>query len=119
MHSPFTFERVTRDVLAALNAAEEACDAPTVARAAGRHASSVYPVLAGLEECGWVDSQWDSASPDGTGRRRVYQITPTGQVGTAQLAAKWEAERRSRLAHRPRPVLAALKAVSRLRWGAS
>jgi DNA-binding MarR family transcriptional regulator len=68
-----------QDVLAVLRAADSPLDGPSVARAAHRRPSTVYPVMADLEARGLVSSQWaaEPAKP-ADGRRRVYELTPVG-----------------------------------------
>jgi DNA-binding PadR family transcriptional regulator len=45
---------------------------------------TVYPILARLEEAGWVVSEWEESAEKGP-RRRLYRLTPEG-VREAQNA---------------------------------
>jgi len=47
-----------------------------IARRAGLQTGSVYPILARLEEFGWVESHWERDERDERGpRRRFYHLT--------------------------------------------
>lgn len=53
----------------------------------GLKSGSLYPILARLEECGWVKSDW--APPDETSpqrpRRRYYHLTKDGEKQAWQV----------------------------------
>lgn len=54
----------------------------------GLKSGTLYPVLARLEEAGWVTSSWEDADPRAAGRprRRYYELTGVGQrAGGAAL----------------------------------
>jgi PadR family transcriptional regulator PadR len=67
----------TLDVLEALLAAEGPTWGLRVIGATGRPAGSVYPILARLEERGWVTSLWEDEERRGP-RRRLYVLTDDG-----------------------------------------
>ena len=73
-----------------------------IAKAAGRPTGSVFPILARLEGCGWVTSEWETSDPSERGpRRRFYRLSPDG----AELAAALLTRRRARAARQAlRPV---------------
>jgi DNA-binding PadR family transcriptional regulator len=52
-----------------------------IGRAAMTGSGSVYLILARLERLGWVSSEWETPNPlpDGSGRRRFYELTPEGR----------------------------------------
>jgi PadR family transcriptional regulator, regulatory protein PadR len=54
-----------------------------VAREAGLLSGSVYPILARLEQAGWVSSAWEDIDPVAEGRRprRYYRLTGEGIKG--------------------------------------
>jgi len=53
-----------------------------IARAVGRPTGSIYPILARLEQIGWVESEWESGDPASRGpRRRFYRLSPAGLAG--------------------------------------
>ena len=56
----------------------------------GRPAGSVYPILARLEEGGWVSSRWDDDVRRGP-RRRLYELTDQGGASASALLAEREA----------------------------
>jgi PadR family transcriptional regulator PadR len=84
----------TVDVLRALLGSSEASWGLRLVGETGRPAGSVYPILARLEEGGWVSSHWDEDVKRGP-RRRLYQLTSDGAASAAVLV---EAEERRRAA---------------------
>jgi PadR family transcriptional regulator, regulatory protein PadR len=78
-----------------------------IAKAAGRPTGSVFPILAKLEGCGWVTSEWETGDPATRGpRRRFYQLSPDGLVQARQLLVQRRdspARSRPQLAPAPRP----------------
>lgn len=78
--------KLSRQTLAVLRAF---LDAPTephygleLGEAARLRTGSLYPILARLEDAGWLRGEWEETSPRATGRprRRYYTLTPTGLV---------------------------------------
>ncbi|MGF7123795.1 PadR family transcriptional regulator [Rhodococcus sp. AG1013] len=58
-----------------------------IVRETGRPAGSVYPILARLEEAGWVESAWETDQAHSGPRRRYYTLTDDGRArATAMLA---------------------------------
>jgi DNA-binding PadR family transcriptional regulator len=76
----------TVDVLAALLGSGEATWGLRLVGETGRPAGSVYPILARLEDGGWVESHWDESGDRGP-RRRLYELTAHGREGAAALVA--------------------------------
>jgi DNA-binding PadR family transcriptional regulator len=59
---------------------------------------SVFPILARLENLGWVTSRWESPADRPTGpRRRIYEVTTDGAARARTILR----ERRPRLILRP------------------
>jgi PadR family transcriptional regulator, regulatory protein PadR len=52
-----------------------------IAKATGTGSGTLYPLLARLEEAGWMSSQWEDVDPREVGRprRRLYKLTGVGQ----------------------------------------
>lgn len=76
----------TLDVLEALMGPDEELYGLKIAQNAGRKAGSVYPILARLEEAGWVESAWETEERDERGpRRRFYRLGPDGLAGARTL----------------------------------
>ena len=76
----------TLDVLEALMGPGEELYGLKIAQNAGRKAGSVYPILARLEEAGWVESSWESEERDERGpRRRFYRLAPDGLAAARAL----------------------------------
>jgi DNA-binding PadR family transcriptional regulator len=74
----------TLDVLEALMGPDEELYGLKIAQNASRKAGSVYPILARLEEAGWVESSWEREERDERGpRRRFYRLSPEG-LGAAR-----------------------------------
>jgi PadR family transcriptional regulator PadR len=64
----------------------------------GIPAGTIYPLFAGLEKSGWLESRWDGRETNGL-RRRLYRLTGTGQ----RCATTALSEREDRpVANRPR-----------------
>lgn len=67
-----------------------------IAKAARLPTGTIYPILARLEQTGWVTSNWELADPVAVGRprRRFYQLSAEGaeragqQVQQAQRALR-------------------------------
>jgi DNA-binding PadR family transcriptional regulator len=76
----------TLDVLEALMGPDEELYGLRIAQNAGRKTGSVYPILARLEEAGWIESRWEREERDERGpRRRFYQLSPDGLVAARAL----------------------------------
>jgi len=61
-----------------------------IAQATSMRTGTVYPLLARLEEAGWVTSTWeDRLNPaeqrDSGARRRYYDLTPEGRAAVEPL----------------------------------
>ncbi|MFI9009209.1 PadR family transcriptional regulator [Actinosynnema sp. NPDC053489] len=58
-----------------------------ICQTAGLASGTVHPILARLEQCGWVTSRWEEIDPSehGRPRRRYYRLDP-GSVAAAQAA---------------------------------
>ncbi len=54
--------------------------------ALGIGAGTLYPMLARLEQIGWLESSWEEVDPSETGRpaRRYYRLTSNGRVEAAE-----------------------------------
>jgi len=60
-----------------------------IGQAAGLASGTVHPILARLEQFGWLESRWENLDPhrEGRPRRRYYRLTPGGaQRAQAALA---------------------------------
>jgi PadR family transcriptional regulator, regulatory protein PadR len=67
-----------------------------IAKAAGRPTGSVFPILARLEQMGWVTSEWESGDPAARGpRRRFYRLSGVGWPGAHELLSQRRASSRS------------------------
>lgn len=74
----------TLDVLDALLAAAQPTWGLRIIGATGRPAGSVYPILARLEERGWVTSLWEDEERRGP-RRRLYVLTDDAAIAARAL----------------------------------
>ncbi len=67
----------------------------------GLPSGTVFPILARLEACGWLESGWEDVDPRTAGRprRRYYRLTETGgEASTTALArVREDRHRRARL----------------------
>src|SRR6266511_3683926 len=52
-----------------------------IAKAAGLATGTLYPILARLEQLGWVTSDWEQVDPvaEGRPRRRYYLLSAEGE----------------------------------------
>lgn len=74
----------TVDVLRALVAADDPSWGLRLVSETERPAGSVYPILARLEDGGWVESWWDDSTERGP-RRRLYALTDDGRASAAAV----------------------------------
>lgn len=64
---------------------------------AGLASGTIHPILARLEQVGWVESRWEDVDPrdEGRPRRRYYRLSPDGaapaRVALRRAAAKGNA----------------------------
>jgi PadR family transcriptional regulator, regulatory protein PadR len=77
--------RITRQTLRVLSAlserpAEELYGRELIERT-GLKSGTLYPVLARLEQAGWLESHWEETDPQVAGRprRRFYRLTAQGE----------------------------------------
>lgn len=76
----------TLDVLEALMGPDEELYGLKIAWNAGRKTGSVYPILARLEEAGWIESCWEREERGERGpRRRFYRLNPHGLTAARAL----------------------------------
>ena len=68
--------------------------------ATGLFPGTIYPILARLEQAGWLESRWEDVDQHAAGRprRRYYRLTPDG-LRAARAASAAAATRRA--ARRP------------------
>ncbi|MET7766915.1 helix-turn-helix transcriptional regulator [Streptomyces sp. NPDC005393] len=94
MSPPFKITSATLDVLEALLGGGGEMHGFAVAKAAARPTGSVYPILARLEQAGWLESDWEAENPEaGRPRRRFYRLTGDGASSARSLLL----ERRGRV----------------------
>jgi DNA-binding PadR family transcriptional regulator len=53
-----------------------------IGRKAKLMSGTLYPVLMRLEDCGWLESRWETEDPKALGRprRRFYRMTGIGET---------------------------------------
>ena len=49
---------------------------------------TLYPLLSGFEEAGWVATEWDTSRPGPA--RKVYRITDSGREALQRLGARFD-----------------------------
>jgi DNA-binding PadR family transcriptional regulator len=92
----------TLDVLRVLTKTSKDLHGFAVAKQAQRPTGSVYVILSRLEEAGWTDSYWETASEQNQGRprRRFYRLNPDGlEAARLLLAEKSQAHARPASSH--------------------
>lgn len=77
----------TLAVLAELSGAAGPMWGLQMVRDTERPAGSVYPILARLEEAGWVESEWETDQTHSGPRRRYYTLTDAGRAHAAAMLA--------------------------------
>lgn len=75
--------RLTPQTIAALRVLLQTPSTPRygleIAREAGLATGTLHPILARLEQAGWVEKFWEEPAEDaGRPRRRYYRFTPGG-----------------------------------------
>ncbi|MET3807539.1 DNA-binding PadR family transcriptional regulator [Nakamurella sp. UYEF19] len=75
-----------------------------VGAATGLPSGTIHPILARLENLGWVESDWEAIDPkiQGRPRRRYYRISDDGLSAARQALAQADAAT-SRIRTRLRP----------------
>jgi PadR family transcriptional regulator PadR len=69
----------------------------------GLKAGSMYPILIGLADKGWLETKWETQTTPGRPPRHLYRLTEIGLKQAVELAAnKREAEGAKRARSRPR-----------------
>jgi DNA-binding PadR family transcriptional regulator len=107
---PSRVTRATLDVLEALMGPDDELYGLKIAQNAGRKVGSVYPILARLEEAGWVESSWEREERGDRGpRRRFYRFSSDGLAAARALLAERRGVVRQRTARgttgrKPNPV---------------
>jgi PadR family transcriptional regulator, regulatory protein PadR len=58
-----------------------------LSKEAGLPSGTIYPILARLEQAGWIDSFWEDIdeAAEGRRRRRYYRLTEKGAVKGRQV----------------------------------
>lgn len=103
----FKVTNATLDVLEVLLGADQELYGLKIAKAAGRPTGSVFPILARLEQLGWVISEWESGDPAAKGpRRRFYRLSGVGLPEAQDLVSR-RRPHRSPLFGQPFPALVA------------
>lgn len=63
----------------------------------GLKAGSMYPILIGLADKGWLETKWETQIPLGRPPRHLYRLTEIGLKQAGELAvAKRDADRAKR-----------------------
>jgi PadR family transcriptional regulator PadR len=62
-----------------------------VAKVTGRAPGSIYPILARLEDSGWIVGEWEDDDGRVGPRRRTYALTVDGADRAAATLATWDA----------------------------
>lgn len=76
----------TLDVLEALLGPDDELYGLKIAKMIERPTGSVFPILARLEDLGWVVSEWEQGDPGLRGpRRRFYRLSPDGVAGARTM----------------------------------
>lgn len=89
----FRVTDATLDVLEVLLSGDDELYGLKIAKQIQRPTGSVFPILARLEEHGWVVSEWESGDRAERGaRRRLYRLNPDGLSQARILLAERRGE---------------------------
>lgn len=92
----------TLDVLEVLLGPDDELYGFKIAKEIDRPTGSVFPILARLEQAGWVFSKWETSEQNSRGsRRRFYRLSPDGVAQAREMLAEAQT-RRSRRHRVPR-----------------
>src|SRR5579863_3932735 len=83
---PPQLTRQTMQVVAILIRHRKGLAGSLIATMSGLASGTLYPILARLEEAGWIESE----SEDSGSRRKIYSLTTVGARGAREEAAKWQ-----------------------------
>ncbi|BBH70763.1 hypothetical protein ACTI_74480 [Actinoplanes sp. OR16] len=80
-----------------------------IAEAAGLPSGTIHPILARLEQAGWVESHWEQVDPraEKRPRRRYYRLSALGAEQARQVLEVAHATRPWLFTLRPRAVRSA------------
>lgn len=113
MANEFRVTEATLDVLEVLLSGDRELYGLKIAKAAGRPTGTVFPILARLEQLGWLTSEWETADQAARGpRRRFYQLSGVGLPKAQALVAQ---RRSSRRAWSPRSAPALIQRIGLVR----
>lgn len=96
----------TLDVLRTLLSSPDPIWGLRIVKAIDRAPGTVYPILARLEDAGWIEGSWEDDSERVGPRRRLYVLSETGRVEAGRLVSTRE------LRHIPAATLQTPRAVS-------
>ncbi|MFB7243032.1 PadR family transcriptional regulator [Streptomyces populi] len=105
MESPGRITPALLDVLKELVGADAELHGFALSKECGRPTGSIYPILARLEEAGWVASRWEESAIEGRPRKRLYRLSPDGLIAARSLLAERHSTRAARSARRLLPGL--------------
>jgi PadR family transcriptional regulator PadR len=60
---------------------------------AGLPTGTIHPSLARLERLEWITSGWETGTPPGRPRRRLYRLTPFGRTRVRQALGHYDSGR--------------------------
>ena len=113
MEHEFRVTDATLDVLEVLLGPDQELYGLKIAKAAGRPTGSVFPILARLEQLGWVVSEWESGDPAARGPRRLFYRLSGAGLPRARALVSQRRPHRGSLSGRPLPALIAPIGVMR------
>jgi DNA-binding PadR family transcriptional regulator len=73
-------------VFAAFTASGRELSGAEIAKGTKLQSGTLYPILSRLEQANWLESRWETAEASDLGRprRRLYQLTGTGEKVAAR-----------------------------------
>lgn len=103
--------RITRPLVRVLVAFLQAFDEGrdlhgwAIKKSAGLTGAATYKMLDRLEDAGWIKGEWAPSPEPGRPQRRLYRLTPTGELAARKIVAERcpEALNRTDRSSTPRP----------------
>lgn len=79
-NEPRLSAQTLRVLTALLSSPRDQLSGAEIGREAKLASGTLYPILARLEQAGWLESRWETEEPSALGRprRRFYRMTPLG-----------------------------------------
>jgi PadR family transcriptional regulator PadR len=71
---------------------QEGRSGASISKTTGLGSGTMYPLLQRLEIAKWIEGKWEDVDPSEVGRpkRRLYKLTPSGQVEAMKALTEYQ-----------------------------